>query len=171
MTDLELYRIVKHKFKYEDGKLFWKNPSKYKPELINKEAGSLHKSGYRNIKINNKSYREHRIIFLYFNKYLPKCLDHIDRNKSNNKIENLREATKQQNSFNSNINKNNTSGFKGVDFHKPSNKWRARIHLNNKLTHLGMFSNPILAAYAYDKVALINFKEFAKLNFPCIRRK
>ena len=58
-------------------------------------------------------------------------IDHIDENKSNNNVENLRWATNQDNQFNSGISKNNTSGFKGISYNKKLKKYSARICINN----------------------------------------
>ena len=72
---------------------------------------------------------------------MPKYIDHIDGNPLNNKIENLRECTHQQNHFNERKPKNNTSGIKGVSFHKPTKKWRATVFLNYKQHYLGLFKD------------------------------
>jgi len=63
------------------------------------------------------------LIFLYHHGYLPKFVDHIDGNKKNNRIENLREATKSQNAMNQKVSTRNTSGIKGVMWHKRDKKW------------------------------------------------
>jgi hypothetical protein len=67
------------------------------------------------------------------------CVDHIDNNKLNNNISNLRFATIRENNQNASISKTNTSGYKGVDFHKQNNKWRASIYFDCKSKHLGYF--------------------------------
>ena len=69
------------------------------------------------------------------------CVDHIDNDKSNNKIANLRWATHSQNSQNKSMMSNNTSGVKGVIWDKSSNKWRARITIDGIKVHLGYFKN------------------------------
>ena len=68
-------------------------------------------------------------------------VDHIDNNKSNNNINNLRWATNSQNRQNTTIGKNNRSGTKGVRWIEKTQKWRARIMVNGKETHLGYFVN------------------------------
>jgi len=89
--------------------------------------------------------------------------DHIDGNGLNNQKSNLRVCTNQQNSFNHKrgINK---SGYKGVGY--VDGLVRARICINGKLIHLGMYKNEIEAAKAYDSAAIYYYGEFAKLNFP-----
>jgi hypothetical protein len=88
------------------------------------------------------------------------CIDHIDNDRSNNRVENLRWCTFKENNYNMSIPKNNKSGYKGVSFDKKSNKWIARIGINNKTYHLGSFSNKEDAIFARQKKANELFKEF-----------
>lgn len=94
-----------------------------------------------------------------------KLIDHRDRNIFNNQRENLREATFSQNCINQDKRKDNTSGYKGVSWHRNRKKWAVKLNINKKQTHLGLFDNKILAAIAYDDAAILHFGEFAKLNF------
>lgn len=95
-----------------------------------------------------------------------KKIDHIDLNTLNNQRENLRVATHSQNMMNRNMFSRNTSGYKGVIWETGANKWRARIRVNTKLIHLGLFTSPEDAALAYDIAAIKHHGDFAKLNFP-----
>ncbi len=90
--------------------------------------------------------------------------DHIDRNTLNNQRKNLRICSTSQNSMNSKMKKNNTSGFKGVDFHKRNKRWRVTIQLNEKRYFIGNFKNKIEAAQSYNEAALKYHGEFACLN-------
>jgi HNH endonuclease/AP2 domain len=92
-------------------------------------------------------------------------IDHINGNGLDNRKENLRIVTKQQNAFNSNKPITNTSGYKGVSFFRRDKKWRAVIKLNQKYVHIGYFDDKITAAKAYDKKAKELFGNFAKLNY------
>ncbi len=85
----------------------------------------------------------HRLIAEVFllNPENKKCVDHIDNNTQNNNLINLRFATSQENSQNRAINKNNTSGTKGVFWNKNKNKWTAHIKINGKSINLGSFLN------------------------------
>jgi hypothetical protein len=105
-------------------------------------AGTKTKRGYIQIRIDGKSYLAHRLTWLFFYGEWPKQhIDHINHNTSDNRIDNLREASQQENTKNRSKNKNNTSGISGVHWDKKSNKWQARIGVNGKRIHLGFFDN------------------------------
>jgi hypothetical protein len=91
-------------------------------------------------------------------------IDHRSHDTLDNRKENLRKCTHQQNCYNHRIKKNNTTGFKGVCFHKAAGKWVAGIVVNRKRIHLGIFSSKKDAADAYDDAAKIYHGEFAYLN-------
>lgn len=102
-------------------------------------AGGIYGNGYRYISINKKRFKNHRLVFLLHNGYLPPIVDHIDNNPLNDRIENLRECTSQQNGFNAKTGKNNTSGIKGVTWSKDRRLWVAQIMVDRKTIQLGRF--------------------------------
>lgn len=166
MTELTQY-LLKELFDYRDGKLYWK--IKKGSANIGDRAGNVMKNGYRQIGINSKNYYTHRVIFLYHHGYLPEFLDHIDGDKSNNNIENLREATLQENQMNhkkpkSMNGKPTSSRFKGVCWDKQREKWLSHITIDGKQKHLGRYDTEIDAAKSYDNSAIKAFGEFANLN-------
>lgn len=137
-------KILHEIFEYKDGSLFWKTHRQ--KVRAGERAGSIDKStGRRRIKIDGKSYLEHRIIFAMFFGFFPEFIDHIDTNPLNNKIENLRQATRYQNSLNVGLRKTNTSGSKCVTWDNSQQKWRVRIPINGKRVHLGRFDDFELA--------------------------
>jgi len=94
-----------------------------------------------------------------------KNVDHINRNRLDNRKENLRLATVSQNGINSDKRKDKTSSiYKGVSWSKHANMWKARINFNKKEFHLGYFKLEDDAAEAYNTAAIRYFGEFAKLN-------
>jgi len=130
-------------FVYCDGKLYYKN-HKYK-KLIGKKVGTLNSNGYLYAQINGKRFANHRLIFLMHHNYLPQCIDHINGNKLDNSIENLREATYSQNGQNAKLRKDNTSGIKNISWNKTVKKWRVQIKIDGKRKHIGLFDNLELA--------------------------
>jgi len=109
----------------------------------NTKSGSVSKKlGYLFIGINSKSYYAHRLAFLFQEGYLPENqVDHMDRVRSNNKWDNLREVSVSCNMQNCMLAKNNTSGITGVHWDKKLNKWESRIFINSKSKRLGLFDN------------------------------
>lgn len=132
--------MLKEIFEYREGNLYWRY-SKRGGVKVGDKAGTLTTSRYYRVKLNKQEYYLHRLIYLYHHGYLPECIDHIDRDTTNNKIENLREATKAENCRNQKISKNNTTGVKGVSWFKRDNKWHAKIKVNKKDIHLGYYTN------------------------------
>lgn len=155
--------LVRNLFTYKDGFLYWK-VYRTNSVKIGDKAGTLNNIGYYRIKINNKIYLSHRLIFLYHHGYLPKYIDHIDSNKLNNNISNLREVTCSQNGMNRKSNKNSSSKYKGVCWHKQTQKWCTHIAINGKDKHIGYFISETEAALAYNDAAIKYFDEYAKLN-------
>jgi len=130
-------------FDYQDGQLIRKIGRKGE---VGSVAGCLHKgTGYIHVKIKAKSFKAHRLIFLYHNGYLPELVDHIDGNKLNNRIENLREASKQENAQNQKIRLTNSSGVKGVSWHKVNKKWKVALCKNYKPYYFGSYEDRELA--------------------------
>jgi hypothetical protein len=91
-------------------------------------------------------------------------VDHINQNKLDNRRANLRFATRRQNSRNRGPNANNTSGFKGVTWHKRTRRWHAQIGIGGRPYYVGSFDTAEDAAHAYNEAALETFGEFAWLN-------
>ena len=149
-------------FDYRDGQLYWKERIHSSIDL-SKPAGCIDNQGYRLIKIEGKLYQAHRLVWKYhYGKDPKEFIDHIDGNKSNNNIKNLREATNQQNGFNRGPQKNNKLGIKGV--RKKGNKYTAAISINGKVKHLGMFFTIEEARLAREEAEKKLFKEFSVLN-------
>lgn len=130
---------------------------------IGSVAGSRNNSdGYLYILVDAIRYPAHSLAWLYCFGTLPSLLDHKDTDRTNNRISNLRLANKSTNGANRGINKNNTTGYKGVIKHPKG--YIARIKVNRKCIHLGTFKDLIAAAKCYDQGAIKYFGEFAVTN-------
>ena len=129
-------KILHELFKYKDGQLYWKTfraNNKVKPGDV---AGILHKkSGYYRICIDNERYKLHTMVFLYHHGYIPEMIDHHDTNKLNNRIDNLRPATKSNNNCNQNKRKDNSSGIKGISLYPELKCVHAQLQVNKKKYH------------------------------------
>ncbi len=97
--------------------------------------------------------------------------DHIDGNGLDNRKAKLRSCTHLENAGNRKRQSNNTSGYKGVSWCKGMGKWKTQIQYNYKSMHIGYFNCLVKAAVAYDGAAMKYFGEFAKLNFPELKRE
>ena len=117
--------------------------------------------GYFQIFLLGNMYLAHRLAWLYTNGSWPKAqIDHINMDRIDNRLSNLREATYVENQRNRGVRRDNMSGFKGVSFHKPMEKWRAQICINSKPKYLGFFTSPELASEAYEAAAKVIHGEF-----------
>lgn len=108
----------------------------------------------------------HRFIWENFKGPIPEnyVIDHINGNTLDNRLENLQCITQKENTRKQRKKKNNTSGYRGVSFSQRTNKWLARIQVDYKFIHLGLFSNKEQAAIAYNNAAKKYFGDFAVLN-------
>ncbi len=117
-------------------------------------AGWQAGKGYIGLTLDGSKYKAHRVAWLYCYGAWPNIqIDHINRNRGDNRIANLREVTPAQNQQNTGPKKNSTSEFKGVSLQSSTGKWVAQIRINGKSTYLGLFELPEQAAAAYSKAA------------------
>lgn len=157
---------VKKLFDYKDGYLYRKFNCRGNSTLTKCDNNG---DRYLLVYVNNKPYLVHRIIFLWHHGYLPDMIDHIDRNKRNNHIKNLRESTLSENNINKvkvKLIKGNkpSSQYKGVSWEQDRKKWRVKIMKDGKRIDLGRFINEIDAAKAYNIAAINLHGEFTCLN-------
>lgn len=138
---------LKSILQYVDGDLIWVKNDKI--------AGYKRPDNRIVIRIQGNSYMAHRLIFKITTGIEPKEIDHINGDPSDNRIENLREISRSQNSYNTNLRSTNKSGFKGVCFDKSRSKWIATISNNYKTINLGRYDCIGQAILARKKAELI----------------
>jgi uncharacterized protein (DUF1684 family) len=138
------------------GVFMWLRP--HQAVRIGAAAGTLDAQGYIRIKVDGVKYRAHRLAWLYVTGDWPTLLDHRDMDKAHNAFANLRLATDMQSQGNRRLQRNNTSGFRGVSWFKPTQRWR--VILARKF--LGYFDTKEAATAAYVQAARAYFGEFAR---------
>ena len=147
----EYLRSVLH-YEPEIGIFTWKVSTSRRVK-VGGVAGCQSGHGYLRIAVQSRLYKAHRLAWLYVYGAWPKDqLDHINRNRSDNRISNLRGVTNKQNLQNASKYSHNTSGHTGVCWHKQCSKWVAQIAHNRKHLSLGLFTN-IEEAVAARKAA------------------
>lgn len=127
-------------------------------------AGQTDNRGYKRIRIDGLLHLAHRLAWLYVHGVWPSgFVDHHDLNPSNNAIANLRLATFSTNAANQRLSSRNSSGFKGVYFHRRAAKFCAVIMVNRNTRYLGLFDTAEAAHAAYCEAAREHFGEFARV--------
>lgn len=162
MTELTQARI-KELLNYDEltGVFTWVVNRKGRYGKIGHIAGTLAMRGSIHIMVDGKKRLAHRLAWLYIYGIFPiDMIDHIDGNPINNKITNLRECNVSENGRNRLAQKNNTSGFKGVTWHKTRGKWRSSMMLNRKSIHIGHFDSANQASIAYEAYTKEIYREF-----------
>ncbi|HGO4161871.1 TPA: HNH endonuclease [Serratia marcescens] len=126
-------------------------------------SGSKNKDGYIEISTMGRVHMAHRLAWEMYHGVRPRNeIDHINGVRDDNRIINLREATRSENNRNKVVNKSSTSGIKGVTYHKQHRKWSSRIFVNGKNKNIGYFNTKEEAADAYRKEAIKLHGDFYK---------
>jgi hypothetical protein len=131
------YALLHELFDYDSvaGGLVWRiNKNRAR---IGMRAGWVDQLGYRSVGINKRRYKEHRLVWAWHGRAEEKELDHINGDSQDNRIENLRRATRAENMWNTGVRKDNRAGVKGIGFKR--GRWRARLQVNKKPVHVGTF--------------------------------
>lgn len=151
------------------GELYWRErtnvPAFWNSRYAGKRAGGVNGDGYMVVRINNVNYQAHRLIWIMETGHPPsECIDHINGHKTDNRIGNLRPATRAENNRNVSLRLDNRTGAKGVSWAVREKKWRARIKVNGKNKTLGYFNSIRAASDAYRKAASELHGEFARAS-------
>jgi hypothetical protein len=124
-------------------------------------AGTKDSHGYVQIKLRGRLYLAHRLAWRLVHGECSEEIDHIDGDRSNNRIGNLRVATRAQNCANRRVRSDSISKIKGVQ-RRPNGLWQSRLCVNGTKHYLGVFGSRGEAIDAYERAARTHFKEFAK---------
>ncbi len=157
-------------FEYRDGVIVrrWdeKKSHRINYRFAGKEAGAVAKVGYRLISIGKFREYAHRIVWIMHNGAIPYQyeIDHVNGDKLDNRIENLRLATRGQNSMNKVAQINNTSGCKGVVWDSSIHRWRARLQKDGRMKYLGIYSDKSDAITAVMRAIHVEHGDFARLE-------
>lgn len=165
---------LKECFNYDPttGNLIWKERPRgrfrthatYRKSVsfIGRVAGATHLNGYRSVSLDRKVYYVHRLVWLWHTGKMPTLvLDHINRNPSDNRIENLRECTHALNCRAGRA--RHSRGFRGVRKNS-SGSWTSSIRIGGRSVHLGSFRSAEDAALAYARSAVDHFGKFAPIE-------
>lgn len=148
----------------ETGVFTWTGNDTRSHRKSGNQAGCINGRGYRVIGVDGVLCTAHRLAFLYMRGEFPEgFVDHINRDKDDNRWANLRAATGTQNMGNTGVARSNTSGHRGVVWDRRAGKWRARIRINGRLINIGSFSDISEAADAYATEARKHFGEFSPI--------
>ena len=146
---------------------------KYRPDMSNswnarfagKQALNIDSDGYKSGRINYRIYQAHRVAWLiHYGEWPDGQVDHINMVRSDNRIDNLRLATRSENAMNRGKQNDNTSGYKGVSWHKSSGKWQAKIKKNGKCIYLGTYHDVLEAHLAYCRAVHDVHGQFARIS-------
>lgn len=162
ITNDYLKEVLKHDI--DTGNFIWVKKTSPKSRVnIGEIAGNLNNDGYRRIKLNGKKYQEHVLVWFYhYGKFPNEFLDHVDGDKANNRLENLRECSQGENNRNRAIASNNTTGFRGVTFCKQNGKFKATAHFNGEKIHLGYYITDLEASDVVEYNTKLLHGEFYK---------
>ena len=132
---------VQELFNYDPETGILTNKKPRRGATAGKAVGCTSAAGYLVNGFNGKNYLVHRVCFLHYHGFLPEMLDHVDNDRLNNRIINLRECTLQENNQNRRAGKNNASGVKGVTWKKSKQLWHAQVSHGCKYIHIGYFKD------------------------------
>jgi hypothetical protein len=148
----------------ETGVFRWKKDGRGRTMRVGAVAGTMHSAGYSQINFGGSLWLSHRLAWLYvFSEWPREQIDHINGDRSDNRISNLREATLSQNASNRKRRADNACGFKGV-YRSARGRFEARMRVNGQLKYLGHFNTAEEAHAAYCAAAYKLHGEFARVE-------
>ena len=152
ITQSELHSALK--YDADTGLFTWVKPTsnRVKPDA---PAGVLKNEGYIIVGFKSRQHLAHRLAWFYSYGEWPKGeIDHINRNRQDNRLVNLRDTTRSENARNTGARPNSSSGIKGISWDKLCKRWRVQMRANGKQTYIGVFKTIEEATIAYKKFAV-----------------
>lgn len=151
----ELTRIFEYR---SDGTLVWRHrddmPIQWRNRYVGRTAGTRTHQKYIQVSICNRVYKAHRVIWAWHTGEWPTDeIDHINGDPSDNRIENLRPASRTENAINRGVQSNNTSGATGVSWCRKRKMWRSFIGVDGAFIHIGYFQDKNDARDAYSEAS------------------
>lgn len=147
-------RLVRKLFRYENGNLFWQVRTNSRIDFEN-PVGTPHTNGYLKTKIFKQDFYIHRLVYLFHKGLMPDFVDHVNRKRDDNRIENLRECSHSNNH-------GNREHLGGIKFNEKHGNWKARITKNKVHFWIGTFATKAEAVEAYNKTSKKLFGAFAR---------
>jgi hypothetical protein len=131
------------RYEPETGRFFWLERSGrgIKKSCSGSLAGNLNNTGYRRVTLDRKMYLEHRLAWFWVHGEWPEYIDHINRDRSDNRISNLRPCSMSENLMNTVVRKNNKTGITGIHWDSKNGKWQTYITKDRTRVHLGQFDH------------------------------
>ncbi len=156
--ELPPVELLRESLEYRDGALYWLKKINYRSRIGFRASGKA-KGGYRRVTFLGKRYPEHRLIWSIHHGYLDPALevDHINRIRDDNRIENLRAVTHQENARNTPLRVTNRTGRSGVRFNPSCNTWTASIKSYGRFIYLGTFDTRAEAVAARHAAELVSW--------------
>lgn len=147
----------------DTGLMYWNKVINNKARSGDLCGSNVDSKGYRRVCFKGKQFRAHRVAWLLYYGCTPSAqIDHINGNRTDNRICNLRLASNAENSRNAKLSKDNTSGCSGVTYHKKAKKWAASIMYNRKQIYLGIYENILDAVQVRKEAEVRYFGAFSK---------
>ena len=141
-------------------------PPRWEGQRFGVPTSTIGHKDYRGGSFLGKVWLEHQLVFIYHHGWVPKQIDHINRDTLDNRIENLRACSRRQNQYNKAKKRDATSRYFGVCWCKRRKKWIAQITADGIKQRLGGYDDEREAARVRDRAARRLHGEFAHLNFP-----
>ena len=149
-------------FEYRLDGTLWRKVSTNPRAPVHAPSGCPNKAGYMRTRIAGRLYYNHHLVWFWHHGTWPKALDHINGDRADNRLENLRLCNQTQNMQNAKTRASSRTGVKGVDWRPDKNKYRARIVVNGKSMNLGHFDNLQEAQFAVDNARALYHGEFSR---------